>query len=217
MIGAGLSAGTGPDPATMPHHEDVPPDHTFDELLRAAVDGASWGHRELWNRYAPAVAAYAGSQGCEDPEAVASDAFLAVFRLLPRFTGDEGGFRALLFTIARRRVLDDRRRRSRRVLQRPWTPEEDPRVSPSPEHEVLSSEGRVEAIRLLDTLPADQREVLMLRLFGELTVSQVAQAVGKSDGAVKALQRRGLERLRRARSSRAGNGSTLASRGGESP
>lgn len=175
----------------------MPPDTRFDELLAAAVEGLGWAHQELWRRYSPGVAAFARGQGVEDPDAVCSDAFLAVFRALPRFDGDETGFRALLFTIARRRVLDEQRRRARRVRQAPWRPEEDPRQVPSPEQEHLSSETRREARELLDRLPGDQREVLMLRLFGDLTVPQVAAAVGKSEGAVKALQRRGLERLRR--------------------
>jgi RNA polymerase sigma-70 factor (ECF subfamily) len=45
---------------------------------------------------------------------------------------------------------------------------------------------------VLDRLVPDQREVLLLRILGDLTVEQVAGLVGKSPGAVKALQRRGL-------------------------
>ncbi len=37
----------------------------------------------------------------------------------------------------------------------------------------------------------------MLRIFGDLTIDQIAQVLGKREGAVKALQRRGLESLRR--------------------
>jgi RNA polymerase sigma-70 factor (ECF subfamily) len=41
-------------------------------------------------------------------------------------------------------------------------------------------------------LPPAQRDVLLLRLVGRLTVDEVARVVGRSRGAVKALQRRGL-------------------------
>ena len=43
----------------------------------------------------------------------------------------------------------------------------------------------------------DQRDVLLLRILGDLTVDQVADVLGKSAGAVKQLQRRGLEAIRR--------------------
>ena len=41
-------------------------------------------------------------------------------------------------------------------------------------------------------LPPDQRAVLLLRIIGDLTIEQIAEAVGKRPGAVKALQRRAL-------------------------
>jgi len=175
----------------------VPPDAPFGDLLRAAAHGAPWAQRELWHRFAPGVAGFARAQGSRDPDDVTSEVFLAVFRALPRFEGDEAGFRALVYTIARRRVLDERRRRGRRAPELEWKADTDPRHVPSAEQDAVASESSRQARALLDTLPPDQREVLVLRLFGDLTVDQVARAVGKSPGAVKALQRRGLERLRR--------------------
>jgi RNA polymerase sigma-70 factor (ECF subfamily) len=50
----------------------------------------------------------------------------------------------------------------------------------------------------IDQLPPDQRSVLLLRILGDLTIEQIADAVGKRPGAVKALQRRGLHRLEEA-------------------
>ena len=51
--------------------------------------------------------------------------------------------------------------------------------------------------RLLDALTADQRDVLLLRIIGGLTIDQVAAAVGRKPGAVKMLQARGLAAIRR--------------------
>ena len=50
--------------------------------------------------------------------------------------------------------------------------------------------------RLLAKLSPDQQNVILLRVLGELTVEQVAQVIGKTAGAVKALQRRGLEAIK---------------------
>ncbi len=51
--------------------------------------------------------------------------------------------------------------------------------------------------RMLTRLAPDQRDVLLLRVLGDLTVAQTAAVVGKSYEAVKALQRRGIATLRR--------------------
>jgi RNA polymerase sigma-70 factor (ECF subfamily) len=50
---------------------------------------------------------------------------------------------------------------------------------------------------LCDRLVPAQRDVLLLRVFGDLTVDQVAGVVGRSRGAVKALQRRGYATIAR--------------------
>ena len=54
-----------------------------------------------------------------------------------------------------------------------------------------------EVLRMLDQLTEEQRDVLALRVIGDLTVEQVAEIVGKKPGAVKALQRRALRALRK--------------------
>jgi RNA polymerase sigma-70 factor (ECF subfamily) len=51
--------------------------------------------------------------------------------------------------------------------------------------------------RALATLTPDQREVILLRILGGFTIDEVAAVVRKRPGAVKALQARALERLRR--------------------
>jgi RNA polymerase sigma factor (sigma-70 family) len=122
--------------------------------------------------------------------------FLAAFRNLGRFSGDTAGFRSWLFTIAHRRLTDERRRRGRRPATAPLDDVEG-LVAGDVELEALASVGTDRVRRILDTLPADQRSVLALRILADFTVDQVAAVVGKSPGAVKALQRRGLARLRR--------------------
>jgi DNA-directed RNA polymerase specialized sigma24 family protein len=50
---------------------------------------------------------------------------------------------------------------------------------------------------VLDRLTSDQRDVLLLRIIGGLTVDQVAMVVGRNPGAVKMLQARGRAAVRR--------------------
>jgi RNA polymerase sigma factor (sigma-70 family) len=151
----------------------------------------------LWRSLAPAVAAYARAKGSADPDDLTSDVFLAVFRQLSRFQGDEQGFRAYVFTIAHRRLVDELRARSRRGPRVAWSEEGDRRTAVSAEEVALEAAGTSEVRRLLAQLSPDQRAVLELRILGDLTVEQSATVLGKRVGAVKALQRRGLEALRR--------------------
>jgi RNA polymerase sigma factor (sigma-70 family) len=102
------------------------------------------------------------------------------------------------FTIAHHRLLDDRRRRGRRPVEVATEERiERPEAVGDLEEEVLERLGRAETRRILAQLSPDQQSVLLLRLIGGLTVEEVARALGKRPGAVKALQRRGLAAVRR--------------------
>ncbi len=166
--------------------------HGFDEVLAAARLGQPWALTALFRSYAGAVAGYVRARSPADPDDLVSEIFTSVFSSLDRFSGNEADFRGWLFTIAQRRVVDELRRRSRRVETTAYTPEEDTRQVPSAEEGGLERMGEEWVRRVLDRLAPDQREVLLLRILGDLTVEQVAELVGKSPGAVKALQRRGL-------------------------
>jgi len=169
----------------------------FPSVLLAAQSGASWACTNLWIDYAPAVMGFLRARGSREPEDLTSEVFLAVFDSIDRFTGNEQEFRAFVFTIAYRRLVDELRRRSTRGVHVEWDDEADPRRSASAEHEAIGNLADASARALLEGLPPDQRDVMVLRIIGDLTVEQVAEIVGKRPGAVKALQRRALGSLRK--------------------
>lgn len=173
-------------------------EHRFAELLAAAQLGEGAALTELWHRYAPLVAGFARARGAHEVDEVTSDVFLAAFAGLGGFAGDESGFRAWLFTIARRRVVDEVRRRRRAVPQVSWDSFGHDRPSPHDVADtvVLRAASR-DMIAAMDHLTPEQREVILLRLVADLSIEQVAAVVGKRPGSVKSLQRRGLDALRR--------------------
>ena len=182
------------DPARPLDPADASP---FDELLDRARRGDGAALADLWRGHAPAVSRFVRAAAAEDPDAVVSDAFLGAFAGLGRFHGDETGFRALLFTIARRRLVDEARSRSRRVPTTDWQATDGP-TAPSVETEIFgSSTGSPEVLELVRGLPPDQRDVVLLRLVADLPIAAVASILGKRPGAVKSLQRRALDSLRR--------------------
>jgi RNA polymerase sigma-70 factor (ECF subfamily) len=169
----------------------------FAGVLFAAQAGASWACTRLWADHAPAVAAFLSARGSREPDDLTSEVFLTVFDRLGTFRGDAAAFRSFVFSIAYRRLVDELRMRSRRGETVELIAEEDPRRASSAEDEAATRLGDQRALALLDELPPDQRDVMVLRIVADLTVEQVAVVLGKREGAVKALQRRALERLRK--------------------
>jgi len=119
-------------------------------------------------------------------------------RSIDRFDGNETAFRAWVFAIARNTGTDRARWRDRRPSV-PATADDLARLGPSGDAEADAMDGiLLDGVRrVLDALTSDQRDVLLLRIVGGLTVEQVAGVVGRTAGAVKMLQARGLATIRR--------------------
>ena len=182
----------------------------FAALLAGVKAGRPSAWDQCYRRLAPAVAGYLRMQGARDVDDLTSEVFLAIFRNIAGFTGTEANFRSWVFVIAHRRVQDDRRRRFRRPPAESFDASSIERIGrmasvPGPGRNGCEAADD-EALRAISTegvaemcarLAPDQREVVLLRILGDLTVDQVAEVLGKSQGAVKQLQRRAFEALRR--------------------
>jgi RNA polymerase sigma factor (sigma-70 family) len=171
---------------------------SFPQTLEAARTGEEWALEALYRRLAPAVLRYLRMQGATEPEDLTSEVFVGMVRNLQTFRGDERGFRAWVFSIAHRRLLDQRRAAGRR--EEPI----DPAAFSGPlsgamvgdvEAEALGRLGTERAVRALASLTHDQRAVVLLRVLADLSVAEVARLLGKTPGAVKTLQRRALSAL----------------------
>lgn len=163
----------------------------FETTAAAARAGQAWALEHIYATLAPAVAAFFRLQRAPEPDDLTSETFVGVLRNLHGFRGDETHFRSWVFTIAYRRLADSRRTAGRRPVLEPLDGQEpvDPADVESDVEQVLATR-RVRA--LCDTLPSTQRDVLLLRLVGRMTIDEIAQVIGRSRGATKALQRRGL-------------------------
>jgi RNA polymerase sigma-70 factor (ECF subfamily) len=170
-------------------------DGGFDAVVSAARAGAPWALERIYELLSPAVAGLFRAQGIDDPDDLTSEVFVGVLRNLARFDGDATGFRSWVFTIAYRRLADERRHHARRPAAAPLADRPEP-VAPDDVYADVERSLAAERVRALcDRLAPAQRDVLLLRIFGDLTVDQVAEMLGTSRGAVKALQRRGYARI----------------------
>ncbi len=167
----------------------------FYQVLDAAKADAPWAYATIYEELAPTVCGYFRLQRAREPEDLVSETFLGAFRSLDSFTGSEAQFRSWLFTIAHRRLTDERRRWGRRP---PLTGDHEgsDHYGGDVEDDALRRMSGDRVRSLVDTLAPDQRDVILLRIVSDLTVDSIAEILGKSSGAVKALQRRGLDSLR---------------------
>ncbi|MGH2693141.1 MAG: RNA polymerase sigma factor, partial [Actinomycetota bacterium] len=83
-------------------------------VLEAARRGEAWALEAVYLELATPVLAYLRGQGVRDAEDAASEVFVGIVRGLDRFRGDDRDFRTWVFSIAHRRVIDERRRLARR-------------------------------------------------------------------------------------------------------
>jgi len=168
----------------------------FPELLAAAQVGDEQAFAVLWRDLQPAVLRYFQVAAAPAAEDLAADTWMAVIGGLGRFQGEERAFRAWVFTVARHRAIDWHRQAARRPTDP--VPAERLRERPAPDDpvlEVLEDRSTRAALALVAELPADQAEVVALRVLGGLEVAEVARIVGKRPGTVRVLAHRGLRRL----------------------
>jgi RNA polymerase sigma-70 factor (ECF subfamily) len=133
----------------------------------------------------------------EDAEDLTGQVFLEAMRGIRGFTGDASAFRGWLFRIAHNRAVDLARRLARR---REESLEEAEGVADllGTEERAISGVAVARVWQAIEGLPEQQRRVLVLRLGAGLTAREIAEALDKRIGTVKALQHRALNSLTRA-------------------
>jgi len=171
------------------------PEWTFDSMIALAARGDGPAFEALYRDFAGRVRAFAAVRSAADPDAITNDVMLRVFQNLNSFSGTEAAFVGWLFTITRNCVIDEFRKRERRPSSDGVTVPEQ--ASSSAEDSAMIRLSGDNVLHLLEQLTPDQREVIALRLIDDLSLADVAAIVGRPVSAVKALQRRGLQRLQR--------------------
>jgi RNA polymerase sigma-70 factor (ECF subfamily) len=165
------------------------------DALVAARLGAGWAFEGIYTALGGPVRRFLAAQGAPDPDATTQEVFIKVFRSLDRFDGDAEHLRSWVFTVARNLLIDERRAAARRPVVAPAPAAERP--APGAEADLAARLDACWVREVLEGLPDEQREVVVLRFLVDLPLSDVAAVLGRSLAAVKALQHRGLAHLRR--------------------
>jgi RNA polymerase sigma-70 factor (ECF subfamily) len=119
-----------------------------------------------------------------------SEVFHAALKNLKKFEWRGVPFAAWLYRIAANAIADHFHQSAREA------PASERDVSEATKDEIQQVEQRATLFRLVDALPADQRRVLIMRFAEDRPIREIATQLGRSEGAVKQLQWRGLQTLR---------------------
>jgi RNA polymerase sigma-70 factor (ECF subfamily) len=174
-------------PAVVTTSEEV------ERAILAAREGDGHAVAVLWRAYQAPLLRYLRGRGVEDAEDISTQVWIDAARGLGGFEGGGDDFRRWLFTIAHRRVVDERRRWARRMS----SPVAAPEVSPSADAEFEASDALERALRLVARLPDPMREAVLLRVVADLSVADTARVMGVRPGHARVLVHRGLRGLER--------------------
>ncbi|MGY2078339.1 sigma-70 family RNA polymerase sigma factor [Modestobacter sp. SYSU DS0657] len=188
---APVEAGGSPDPGPPADQDAVW------ELVRRAQQGDAEGFGQLYDRYVDLVYRFVllrvGDRATA--EDFTSETFVRALRRIDSLTFQGRDVGAWLITIARNIVLDHVKSSRHRLEVTTADVRDADRATESPEDTVVQRLTNAELIACMQQLSADQRECLELRFLQDLTVAETAAAMGRKDGAIKALQHRAVRRL----------------------
>ena len=176
-------------------------DATVASRLIALVELARSGDKEafgqLYDHYQPSVYRFlyyrVGSTTLA--EDLTAETFFRALRSMHSFRWQGKDFGAWLMTIARNLTADHFKAGRTRLEQTTEDMQTLDSTSESPEIEVLSSLTNEALLRALGELPTEQRECLIMRFLQGLSIAETAEILGRSSGAVKQLQLRGVRNL----------------------
>lgn len=166
-------------------------------LVELARGGDKEAFGQLYDHYQPSVYRFlyyrVGSSALA--EDLTSETFFRALRGMHSFRWQGKDFGAWLMTIARNLTTDHFKAGRTRLEQTTEDMGTLDAATAGPESEVLSTLANETLLRALGQLPAEQRECLIMRFLQGLSIAETAEILGRSTGAVKQLQLRGVRRL----------------------
>ncbi|HEY0356992.1 MAG TPA: ECF subfamily RNA polymerase sigma factor, BldN family [Mycobacteriales bacterium] len=169
------------------------------KLVERARDGDSGAFGQLYDRYVDTVYRYlyyrvGNRQLAED---LTSETFLRALRRIGSVTWQGRDLGAWLVTIARNLAADHFKSSRFRLEVTTADMRDADQLADGPEREVLDALTNATLLQAVKRLNAEQQECIVLRFINGMSVTETAQAMGKNDGAIKALQYRAVRTLGR--------------------
>ena len=172
-------------------------DQFVGDIDAIAAHGDQRAFARLFDHFGPRVKAYLMRLGVEPAvaEEIMQEVMLTIWRRAGSYNPALAAVSTWIFTIARNRRIDARRRDAR-----PEFDPEDPALAPDPpapaDAVVATAEFQAHLARAIDALPAEQAQLVRLSYFEDRSHSDIATALNLPLGTVKSRLRIALARLR---------------------
>jgi RNA polymerase sigma-70 factor, ECF subfamily len=181
---------TGSEPAQKVRHA------AEERRLVEAAQRDSARFADLYENFFDVVYLYVVRRVRSRPEAedLTAEVFHRALRSLPRFKWTGAPFASWLFRIAANMIAD----RAKRAAREQGSGAAQDIATPAglPQSDIEQVERQARLFRLVDVLAEDHRRVILMRFVEEKSIREIAQALGRSEGAIKQLQFRALQNLR---------------------
>ena len=178
-------------------HEDEAEGHRLIALVELARGGDADAFGLLYDHYHQSVYRFLYYRLGSVPlaEDLTSETFFRALRSMNTFRWQGKDFGAWLMTIARNLTTDHYKAGRTRLEQTTEDMSTLDTTTDGPEGAVLASLTNEALLEALGELPAEQRECLVMRFLQGLSIAETAEVLGRSAGAVKQLQLRGVRNL----------------------
>lgn len=169
-------------------------------LVELARGGDSEAFGLLYDHYQPAVHRflYYRTRSVVLAEDLTSETFFRALRSMDGFRWQGKDFGAWLMTIARNLATDHFKAGRTRLETTTEDMAPHDSATEGPEAAVLASLTSETLLRAIGTLPEEQRDCLVMRFLQGMSIAETAAVLGRSDGAIKQLQLRGVRNLAKA-------------------
>jgi RNA polymerase sigma-70 factor (ECF subfamily) len=199
-----------PMPPVAPANGDLKPvalgRSSDEELMRRTQQGDKQAYALLYERYSASVLSYLYRMlgNVEDVESIGQEVFLRAFRFAPTYRYPQK-FSTWLFTITRNLAINQSRRRRRSPVRNVTElnlegveMSGDPyQVAARATDDMERQEEIVQVLKALEDLPADQKEVIVLGVFQDLSYAEIEDITGTKAVTLRSRMFHGLKRLAR--------------------
>jgi RNA polymerase sigma-70 factor (ECF subfamily) len=174
-----------------------------EDLMRRTQGGDRQAFALLYERYSSSVLSYLYRMlgSVEDVEAVGQEVFLRAFRFASTYRYPQK-FSTWLFTITRNLAINQSRRRKRSPVKTATELNLEGAESGDAEHvaaeatdDVEKREQIAQVLKALDELPKDQKEVIVLGVFQDLSYAQMEEITGTKAVTLRSRMFHGLKKL----------------------
>ncbi|HEY8666592.1 MAG TPA: sigma-70 family RNA polymerase sigma factor [Tepidisphaeraceae bacterium] len=177
-----------------------------EDLMRRTQNGDKTGFSLLYERYSTSVLSYLYRMlgNVEDVESIGQEVFLRAFRFAPTYKYPQK-FSTWLFTITRNLAINYARRRKRSPIRNITElnlegieMSGDPyKVAAAATDNLEKQEEIARVLKALDDLPTDQKEVIVLGVFQDLSYAEMEEITGTKAVTLRSRMFHGLKKLAR--------------------